>query len=55
MVQNEMVKNRRSGAWRPSRREMLSAAATTALGLLSGTESGFGQATQPQASQPGAA
>jgi hypothetical protein len=52
MVRKHRVKNRASNRWQLTRRELLSTAGATALGLFAGSRGTFGQSTRPTASRP---
>jgi hypothetical protein len=54
MVPEKTVKKRASNRRPLTRRELLCAGAAVTLGLLSGTDAGFSQSTQPVTSRPGA-
>jgi hypothetical protein len=52
MVVPKVVKNGGSDSWRPTRRQLLGAAAVGTLGLLCDVDSGLAQARPPVASRP---
>ena len=52
MVSERAVKKAKPSPWRPTRRELLGAAAAASLGLLADSDTSLGQSTRPTALPP---